>query len=840
MNLSSSFNKSLRSHGSFKCSGDFSDVTNEQPPILSTHQREVILKIGDNATDNNIDVSGIVLKESNSFRFCTSSVEDHGEISLDVNSEARKLQLLHSCSEPPKCEAEVKESKVSFKTQIEVSSSDDDLDPDDDYMSGQQRLRRRVSNVSYRNSASNKGLKCRSILKGKSRLADPPVSKRRSSQGNNSGRGKSGEVEKASDKDDDETSNDDDVPLHLKKLNFNTVTLLECISLVLIVTFLLCTLGISKWKRKELHGLKIWKWEVLSLVLICGRLVSDWVVRFVVLCIERNFMLRKRVVYFVYALRKSVQNCVWLSLVLVAWNELFDMKVLVSGNRFVWFVDKFLWCMLAFTLIWLVKTLIIKVLASSFHVQTFFDRIQDTLFNQYVIEMLSGPPIAEIHEKIEEEGKLMVEISKFEDAEVVLPPELREAAFRTIACGDKVKQRSGITPNKKDDVEVINKKQEEDMMLFSQLHKLNRKNVSAWNMKRLIKLVRYGALTTLDEHLQGLSTRGQDPSTKEISSEHEAKVAARKIFLNVVARRRSKSKYIHMQDLLRFLGDQEAERAMETIEGIPGSYKISKKDLRNWVVNAFRERKALAFSLNDTKTAVNKLHTMVNVLVGIVIGIISLIILGVTSRQFLVTVSSQLVVVTFIFGNTCKTIFEALIFLFVMHPFDVGDRCEIEGVQMVVEEMNILTTVFLRYDSQKIIYPNSTLSTVPIHNLYRSPDMDDSIDFWFHIATPSEKINVVKQRIISYIDNKKDHWYSNPIIVMRDIVDLHKIQMSLWPTHKMNHQNAVERYKRRGLLVEQIVKIVKEMDIEHLLYPIDINIRNMPTANSTPTNLALS
>lgn len=73
---------------------------------------------------------------------------------------------------------------------------------------------------------------------------------------------------------------------------------------------------------------------------------------------------------------------------------------------------------------------------------------------------------------------------------------------------------------------------------------------------------------------------------------------------------------------------------------------------------------------------------MVNVLVSIIIVIIGLVILGVTSRQLLVAVSSQLVLVTFIFGNTCKTIFEALIFLFVMHPFDVGDRCEIGGVQV--------------------------------------------------------------------------------------------------------------------------------------------------------------
>lgn len=70
---------------------------------------------------------------------------------------------------------------------------------------------------------------------------------------------------------------------------------------------------------------------------------------------------------------------------------------------------------------------------------------------------------------------------------------------------------------------------------------------------------------------------------------------------------------------------------------------------------------------------------------------------------------------------------------------------------MVVEEMNILTTVFLRFDNQKILYPNVTLATRPISNYYRSPDMGDSVDFDVHIATPLEKIAIIKQRIVRYI-----------------------------------------------------------------------------------------
>lgn len=61
----------------------------------------------------------------------------------------------------------------------------------------------------------------------------------------------------------------------------------------------------------------------MVMVLFCGSLVSGWVVRVLVFMIERNFMLREKVLYFVYGLRKSFQNCVWLGLVLVSWMFMF-------------------------------------------------------------------------------------------------------------------------------------------------------------------------------------------------------------------------------------------------------------------------------------------------------------------------------------------------------------------------------------------------------------------------------------------------------------------------------------------------------------------------------------
>ncbi|PKI62349.1 hypothetical protein CRG98_017155 [Punica granatum] len=311
-------------------------------------------------------------------------------------------------------------------------------------------------------------------------------------------------------------------------------------------------------------------------------------------------------------------------------------------------------------------------------------------------------------------------------------------------------------------------------------------------MKRLINMISHGVLSTLDE--QTPSFTNEDESATLIRSENEAKAAARKIFQNVA---KPGSKYIYLEDLMRFMQEDEALKTMSLIEGADESEEISKSALKNWLVNAFRERRALALTLNDTKTAVHKLHRVINVIVGIIVAIIWLLILGIATSKFLLFLSSQLVLVAFIFGNSCKTVFEAIIFLFVMHPFDVGDRVEVDQVQMVVEEMNILTTVFLRYDEQKIVYPNSILSTKAIGNYYRSPDMGDAID---------------------YIEIKKEHWYPSPMIIMKDLEELKRVRMAKWV--------------RRGVLIEEMVKIFKELDIQYRLLPIDINVRALPPVNS--------
>ncbi|KAM0918258.1 hypothetical protein ACQ4PT_008860 [Festuca glaucescens] len=580
--------------------------------------------------------------------------------------------------------------------------------------------------------------------------------------------------------DDDDIFRKDGAPTHASaaKCRRRACISLELAVFVVFLALLVVSLVVHPLKGRFVWGLEIWKWCVMVITVFSGHLVSHWLIALIVFIIERNFLLRNKVLYFVFGLKRSVQACIWVGLVLIAWSQLFDRDLgrPPKTARILNYVSRFLASVLIASVIWLIKTFIMKSIASSFHRKAFFDRIQESLFHQYVLQALSGPPLMELAENIGREPSGRVSLSR-------------------------VSEEKG-TPK------VID---------VAKLRRMNQEKISAWTMKGLITAIRSSKLSTISQSIESFDEFDDaEQKDKEINSEWEAKIAANAIFKNVS---RPGYKHIEELDLLRFFNKEEAALVLPMFEGASETGKIKKSALKTWVVKAYLDRKSLAHSLNDTKTAVSQLHNLMRVLVIIIITIITLLLMGIATTKVLVVISSQLLVVVFIFGNACKTVFEALIFVFIMHPFDVGDRCVIDGIQMTVEEMNILTTVLLKNDNEKVYYPNSVLSTKPISNFYRSPNMFDTVDFAIDVSTSAASIGALKSRIKGYLESKPTHWHPIHTVNLKDILDVNKINMSLCAQHTMNFQNIREKNIRRSELVMELKKIFEELSITYYLLP---------------------
>ncbi|XP_074264630.1 mechanosensitive ion channel protein 10-like [Silene latifolia] len=607
----------------------------------------------------------------------------------------------------------------------------------------------------------------------------------------------------SSDDEFDDEDDDDDIGstyhkiMKKKKKKINCKRLIEWSLFLIILTCLILSFMVRSLKSHLALGLKPWQWSMIMMVILSGRLCSGWVVGLMVFLIERNFMLREKVLYFVYGLRKSIQNCVWLGLVLLAWTCVFNAQV-HKKNKVVKKVSQFLIAVLIGATIWLIKIVLVKTLASSFHVRTYFDRMKESVFHHYILDTLSGRPMDETLWEEEHKGTL-------QKGSKSLPAKWKEAR-NTYKSSKKYGTR-------KLDIEKLKKLSMES-------------TTSVWSMKRLMNYIRSSGLSTISKTVDEFGK-----AESEITSEWEARSTAKRIFRNVAKRA---AKYIEEDDLARFLKRVEIHAIFPLFEGALETGRISKSSFRNWVVRAYFERKALAHSLNDTKTAVQQLHKLASAIVSVVILVVFILVMGLATPKVVGLVITQLLVLGFIFHNTCKTIFECIIFVFVMHPFDIGDRCKIDGVQMIVEEMNILTTVFLRYDMEKIYYPNSALLTKPISNFYRSPEMGDAVPFNIDASTPIDTINALRKAIQSYIDSKPNHWNSSHSIIVKEIEDLSTLKMMLCVQHTINHQNYGERSARITDLILEMKRIFENLGIKYHLLPQEVHVTQSGINNSVP------
>lgn len=291
---------------------------------------------------------------------------------------------------------------------------------------------------------------------------------------------------------DDDEDDDNDVysaerlkPAKVKRgKKVKAMVILEWIAFTSIMAVLISSKTVSKFKRTHIWSLELWKWCVLVLVIFCGRLLTQWLTNVVVFLIEKNFLLKKKVLYFVFGMKKSFRVVIWLASILVAWALLINrVKRKEETSKVLNKITRGIVSTLVGAILWMLKTLLVKLVASSFHVKTYFDRIQESIFHQYILQALSGD--------LMDNGSV------------------GQLSFKKMRMGKEGKKG-----------EVIN---------VDKLYKIKREKVSAWTMGGLIRVIRNSELPTMSEVLDEEESGEQRVITNEV----EARDTANQIFKKV-------------------------------------------------------------------------------------------------------------------------------------------------------------------------------------------------------------------------------------------------------------------------------------------------------------------
>lgn len=185
----------------------------------------------------------------------------------------------------------------------------------------------------------------------------------------------------------------------------------------------------------------------------------------------------------------------------------------------------------------------------------------------------------------------------------------------------------------------------------------------------------------------------------------------------------------------------------------------------------------------------------------------------------LAAAGTTLLSLSFVFAVTTQEFLGSCIFLFVKHPYDVGDRVDIHGYEtqaLIVERISLLYTVFTRIDKMQIVQvPNIQLNNLWIENVTRSKAMREIVEINVSYDTTFEDLELLREEMEKFVrapENSRDFQPDITISVL-GVGNLDKLTLQVTILHKTNWHNEAVRCARRSKFMCALALAVKSIPI---------------------------
>ncbi|KAJ4350287.1 uncharacterized protein N0V89_008908 [Didymosphaeria variabile] len=300
-----------------------------------------------------------------------------------------------------------------------------------------------------------------------------------------------------------------------------------------------------------------------------------------------------------------------------------------------------------------------------------------------------------------------------------------------------------------------------------------------------------------------------------IEHNRSAEALARRIWLSFVVEGKNE---LYLEDLVEVMGAGRQEEAEECFGALDkdGNGDISLEEMIMTVAEIGRERKSIASSMHDVDQAINALDALLFTIVFIVCVFVIVCFLSPSFQTTLATSATALLSLSFVFAATCQEVLGSCIFLFVKHPYDIGDRVDISTDQFTVEHISLLYTVFKRVNNGKIVQtPNIVLNNLWVENITRSKAMREQVSIFCDFGTSFEDISALKQELAGFVRESSNTRDFHPDIEVEvvSIAEMNKLELRVEIRHKSNWSNESLRASRRSKFMCALVVALRKVPI---------------------------
>ncbi|OAA43742.1 Mechanosensitive ion channel family protein [Metarhizium rileyi] len=275
---------------------------------------------------------------------------------------------------------------------------------------------------------------------------------------------------------------------------------------------------------------------------------------------------------------------------------------------------------------------------------------------------------------------------------------------------------------------------------------------------------------------------------------------------------------LYPEDFEEVLGPAYKEDAEEAFNMIDSDLNgdISLEEMVRKTVEMGTERKAIGEGMKDIGQALRVFDKVLMFVVLLITVFIFFVFFRSGVLAILTTAGTALLSMSFVFAVTTQEFLGSCIFLFVKHPYDVGDRVEVGGTQMLVEKISLLYTVFTKTAQNQVTQvPNIVLNNLWIDNVSRSKAMTESFQIDVSYDTSFEDIELLRtemEKFVRHPDNSRD-FKPDFTIGVGGVNNLDKLTLDVSIQHKSNWHNGIVRATRRSKFMCAMALALKRVPI---------------------------
>lgn len=300
-----------------------------------------------------------------------------------------------------------------------------------------------------------------------------------------------------------------------------------------------------------------------------------------------------------------------------------------------------------------------------------------------------------------------------------------------------------------------------------------------------------------------------------LEKKRSCEALARRIWMSLVVEGRDA---LFLDDVQEVLSGQHNVNTEEVFGALDkdGNGDVSLDEMIMTVVEIGRERHDIATSLHDVDQAIKVLDRMLLFVVLLLVIFVFVLVLSPSAVTSFSTVGTSLLSLSFVFAVTCQEILGSCIFLFVKHPFDVGDRVDVGEKPLVVERISLLYTIFKCVNTGKNTQtPNIVLNTLWVDNVSRSGAMKEQLMVNIDFTTSLEDIELLRTELQNFVLDKENSRDFQPevLVEVTGLAEMNKMELKVEIRHKSNWHNETLRAARRSKFMCALVLALRKVPI---------------------------